>query len=61
MPRNYFVDIRRQTKNQLLEFIKSNPDLSKRKALGQFSLKTGLRVATLEVYYNELIDAELIV
>jgi hypothetical protein len=60
MPRNYFVDVRRQTKNQLLEYIKEHSEWDKKRILAQFSLRTGLKVSTLEVYYNELFDAGMI-
>ena len=61
MPKNYFVDVRMVTKKQLLKFIKDNiKDHSITKILGLFSLKTGLRVSTLETYVKELRDAELI-
>lgn len=57
MPLNYFVNVRQQTKNQLLEFIRANPDKPLKEVLGLFSLKTGLSVSKLEVYVRELQDA----
>lgn len=61
MPKNYFVDVRKKLKSQLLDFIKSHPDMSKTKTLALFSLSTGLKVSTIETYYQELYDAEQII
>lgn len=61
MPVNYFVNVRQQTKVQLLEFIQTNPDKPMKQILGLFSLKTGLKTSTLEVYLRELKDANLII
>ena len=60
MGKDYFVNMRKKRKVQFLDFIKRNSDLSKRKLIGLFSHSTGLSVARLEIYYNELVDAELI-
>jgi len=60
MPTNYFVNVRMVTKKQLLKFITENKDQPLNKTLGIFSLRTGLKVSTLQVYVDELRDAELI-
>lgn len=60
MPKNYFVNVRQQTKLQLLDFINQNPDKPLKTVLGLFSLKTGYKISTLQTYVQELQDAELI-
>lgn len=61
MPVNYFVNVRQQLKVQFLEYLKANPDVPIKQALALFSLKSGLKVTTLQIYYQELKDANLIV
>lgn len=60
MPENYFVKVRRLQKLELFEHIKKNKDMDKKQLLATFSLQTGLRIATIEQYYEELRDAKLI-
>lgn len=61
MPNNYFVEVRRINKLRLKDFIAEHPDMTKKKILALFSLQTGMRIATLERYYEELVDAEQII
>jgi hypothetical protein len=61
MPENYFTSIRRQQKQNLLEWLRDHKTQSTKEALATFSLKTGLRVATLEIYLKELIDAGAVI
>ena len=60
MPVNYFVNVRQQLKLQLLEFIKANKDKTLRQLFALFSLKTGLKVSTIQTYFDELKDANMI-
>lgn len=60
MPDNYFVNVRRAAKLDLLKFLKSNPDMDIKQAAAVFSLQTGLKVTTIERYYQELKDAKAI-
>lgn len=60
MPDNYFVNVRRIQKQKLLEFIQQHKEYSLKRTLALFSLNTGLRVTTLQVYIEELKDAGLI-
>lgn len=60
MPTNFFVEERKKIKQQLLEFIKQKPETPIRKVIGIFSLRTGLKASTLEVYIEELKQAEVI-
>lgn len=60
MPVNYFVDVRKTTKQMLLKFIEENKDKPVKQILALFSLRVGLKVSTLEIYLQELIDAGLV-
>jgi len=60
MVENYFVNVRRIQKAELLRFIQEHKDISLEKALGLFSLKTGLKITTLKIYLYELKSAGLI-
>lgn len=61
MPVNYFVEVRRLQKQTLLDFINAHNDLSIKKIVALFSMKTGLRISTIETYVQELKDADLII
>jgi len=61
MPEGYWVKVRKIQKQQLLDFVKANHDKPMKQILALFSLKTGLKVSTLQVYINELKDANLII
>ena len=50
----YYSDARRVNKQNLLAFIQSHTDISLEKALGLYSLQTGLKVSTLRIYLDEL-------
>lgn len=60
MPENFFVNVRRVEKQRLLDFLNQHKDYPIKKTLALFSLQTGLRVTTLQVYIRELQDAGLI-
>lgn len=60
MPINYFVNSRMVTKQQLIDFIQQNKDKDIKQILGLFSLRTGYKISTLEVYVKELKDAKII-
>lgn len=62
MPRSsgYFNDVRKYNKQQLLNFLKAQPEMDIDKALALFSLQTGLSLGKLRTYYDELKLAELI-
>jgi len=48
------------TKQQLIDFIQQNKDKDIKQILGLFSLRTGYKISTLEVYVKELKDAKII-
>lgn len=50
----YFNDVRKLNKERLLEFIREHTDKDIDEVLGIFSLNSGLSVATLKIYVNEL-------
>ena len=51
---NFFVNVRKKIKTDLENFLNENPDMPIDKALAIFSLKTGYKVSTLRIYYDEL-------
>ena len=61
IPENFFVLERRRQKNELLNYIREHRDTTNiDRCLGEFSMKTGLRVAVLRVYLEEIKMAGLI-
>ena len=58
--RAYFVRIRKEEKNLLLETITSNPDKTLRQILAKYCNETGIKLSTLQIYLDELIQAGLI-
>lgn len=60
MPENYFVKVRRLHKIELLDHIKKNPNMPKDQLFATFSLRNGLRLATIEQYYDELKTAGVV-
>jgi len=60
MRENPFVENRGKNKQNFLEFIKKNRDMSKRKLIAIFFQSSYLSGRTLERYWEELEDAELI-
>lgn len=61
MTNNFFVNERKQNKIEFLEFINANLDKPMKVIIGLFSLRTGLRSSTIEIYLKELKDANLII
>lgn len=61
MPTNYFVNVRQQMKLQFLDFVNANQDKPMKQVMALFSLKTGLKVSTIDTYLRELRDANLII
>jgi len=53
--------LRKERKMQLLHLIKHDGSIRAKKLAGLYSLKTGLKTATISEMINELVDAELIV
>lgn len=54
MIKSFFVENRRLEKQHLLEFLKAHKEMTVEKSLALYSLSSGLRVARLEIYFNEL-------
>jgi hypothetical protein len=53
----HFTETRKFTKQRLLDFIKNNRSMPIEKILAIFSLQTGLKTSTLQVYVMELKEA----
>jgi hypothetical protein len=60
----HYNDVRKFTKQKLLEFVKDQetryPEQNINKTLALFSLQTGMKLATIRVYLDELRLAELL-
>jgi hypothetical protein len=51
---NPFVEQRRIMKIKLMELMKQNQEIEEEKLIALFSLKTGLKVKTIETMMNEI-------
>jgi len=60
MATNYFCNVRKENKAELLRFIQAHPDMKLKKILAVKSIETGLKVSTLRTYVEEFIDADVI-
>lgn len=57
---NPFTAQRKRNKLELADFIRHNPELEPERIIALFSLKTGLRPATIKEYWDELFEAGII-
>lgn len=57
---NYFVKKRRDDKLKFLEFLRKMDKTPVEKRIALFSLRTGFRIVTLNIWFDELQQAGLI-
>jgi len=60
IPNNYFVEKRRQDKQNLLRMFRENADVDENKIIALFSFKVGLRTETIRQMVEELKEAGLL-